>query len=544
MSVSDTSTTANLAPEDSEPPGPRPDALTGTPWTGADVLTAVVVGALTAVVTLVWRTEIVSTDPWHYVQAALHFPTTAWVPLGYTRYGMILPVVPVAHLLGNAQVTYYVWAVLASATLTGSLYLVARRWWGPIAGIVAVLLTVTNWVVFLNMSRYYPDVMSMALIMAALVVAIIVRGRFVGGLERSSAGTSALLVVVGFLLGWSFEARETALLCWPIVLVVLWVRGSIRRTVVLCGLGVLVWASLDVGISALAYGNPLLKPKTLLGQNLAGTTNPSDIAMAKKLVGKDRLFYLGYVARALGGPGAPPGGFWMLVVGALATVSVVLRDRAARLSGFAFLFAYVTFAGVGGMFLPDHPFGRLDVQRYWIAFIPFASLAAAGLLHVVARFVARRVRRPHWTPALGAALAVAVLLGPAATWAEEVAASPSLAPNGGAPLGEVRAYLAAHRVDVGTVWSDRHTLRLLPAYRKGPLGGRKLWTAGVRSLTGVDPNPVKGDYVLLVRTGPQTPCGFCARALEPWLKRHHSLPSNWAPVMATTNDGMVLYRVH
>ena len=83
---------------------------------------------------MVWRSPIVPTDPWHYVRSALEFPSDEWVPLGYTRYGIILANDPPAFLFKNAEATYYFWPLLSAAVLAASLYLVGRRLWGRSPG--------------------------------------------------------------------------------------------------------------------------------------------------------------------------------------------------------------------------------------------------------------------------------------------------------------------------------------------------------------------------------------------------------------------------
>ena len=188
---------------------PRVDALTQTPssaddslvssrsWSRLDLLLSAAVAL--AVATLGWffRTEITPTDPWHYVMAALEFPQDSWVPLGYTRYGMILPLAPFVLAWGYAPATFIVPALVATFLMTACTYLIATRWWGRIAGFIAVALLVSNWIVFVNLSRYYPDIPSIALVLLAVVVAIVVRDR-----QRSGCGPSNwLILLVGFLLG-------------------------------------------------------------------------------------------------------------------------------------------------------------------------------------------------------------------------------------------------------------------------------------------------------------------------------------------------------
>ena len=175
------------------------DRLGGNPWSRTDFAVAGVVVLATMVVSWVFRTEIVSSDPWHYGMAAIEFPQDSWVPLGYTRYGMIIPLGPLVLAFGHAAVTFYAPAILASGVLAGSVYLLGRRWWGHLAGITAVLLLLSNWIVFVNLSRFYPDIPSISLVVAALVLAVAARGRQLAGQRWSDL----LPVAVGFLLGWS-----------------------------------------------------------------------------------------------------------------------------------------------------------------------------------------------------------------------------------------------------------------------------------------------------------------------------------------------------
>ena len=130
------------------------------------------------------------------------------------------------------------------------------------------MLIFTNLIVLYNLTRGYPDIMSMALVFAALVAALMAR-------DRGFEGRAALLwlLATGFLLGWSFEVRETGLLAWPIVLAVLWRRGSVLRTYAVVAAPVLGWAALDILISGVVYGDPLLKAHTLMGTNPTGVGN-------------------------------------------------------------------------------------------------------------------------------------------------------------------------------------------------------------------------------------------------------------------------------
>lgn len=507
---------------------------TSTAWSRADFGVSGVVAVVVAVMAWVFRSEIVSTDPWHYVMAALQFPQDSWVALGYTRYGMILPLAPLVLAFGYAPATFYVPAIAASAVLAACVYLLGRRAWGPVAGITAVVLMLTNWIVFTNLSRFYPDIPSMALVMLALVVAVSARDRQLSG-RRFGA---ALTVVVGFLLGWSFEARETALFAWPVVIIVLWVRGRVIRNAIMVAVPVLLWASLDILISAVAYGDPLLKLHTFTHQDLSATTNPADLLVMNQFVGLPRHDYVTMIPKLVLTSDLP-GGVWFLMLGGLALAAVFVSNTAVRLSAGGFIVSYVLFVGIGGLFIPSHPAGRLDVQRYWIQFIPWIALAVAGALHVLVLAILRRSR---WRQLVLVVASLALVAGPVTAVAREASTAPALATNGGAPLSGIAAEITRLQPAEGArLFTDWQTMRVLPIYRRPPFGGEKLWKIPMRSLTGKQ-EPVAGDYVLLVaRNG--SPCGFCTTALDPWRQENKRVPTSWERIYESAKNGYVLFTV-
>jgi hypothetical protein len=506
------------------------------PWQRSDLGLAGLIALLTAVLAWVFRSEIVSTDPWHYVMAALQFPQDTWVPLGYTRYGMILPLGPLVLTWGYVPATFYAPALAASAVLAGCVYLLGRRFWGRTAGVTAVVLLLSNWVVFTNLSRFYPDIPSMALVLAALVLAVAARDHGIGGGLR----TDALVVAAGFLLGWSFEARETALFAWPVVIAALWVRGRILRNALLAAAPVLGWAIVDVVIGAVAYGDPLLKVHTFTRQDLSTTTNPADVAVMNQFVGLPRLDYLTMIPRLVLEKDVP-GGLWFLGLAVLALLGFLVRDTAVRLCASAFVLSYVLFVGIGGFFLPSHPAGRLDVQRYWIQFVPWIALAGAGVMHTAVSALARR-RGGRPAGYLRAAASAVLVVGSVAVVAPAIASSPALAPNGGAALAEVSGAISRTKLAPGAaIFTDWQTTRILPIYRRPAFGGKPQWKGPVRSLTGKD-RPRPGDLVLLVSSS-STPCGFCTAALTPWRETHPALPSAWQRVFTSQGGGYTLYKV-
>ena len=538
-------------PERTEPTGPtgtketterRRDWLAGTPWSRVDLLIAVLVGVAVMVLAYVFRSIVVPTDPWHYVRSALEFPSDDWVPLGYTRYGIILASMAPAYLFGNAQVTYYFWPLLSAGVLSGAIFLLGRRWWGRLAGLVAVLLFVSNTVVFYNLSRGYPDIMSMAIFTLAIVVALVARDR--AACDRWTVG---LVLVVGFLLGWGFETRETSMLAWPLIAVILWRRGQLVRTALLLLLPLAFWAAVDIGISAVAYGDPLLKLHVLSGTDISATKTATGELANGNLVNQPRLTYFTFIPKMAW---AMAGGPAMVIIGVIAALGVFVRNGGIRLMAWWFLGVYLLTVLAAGGLDPAHPRGRLDIARYWIPFAPAESLVVAGMAALATAWVVRRLSSagaPRVVaaalPALVAVLVVAVPVFQGARYATTGVASTAFAVKGGDALEELRDHLDAEDFSTPKVWTDWETARILPAYQRDFFGGDKVWQGKPESITGKGAKPVSGDYVLLFQPGSRT-CGFCLTALYPWTIRNPSgPPSTWEPVFESDARNLTLYRV-
>jgi hypothetical protein len=516
----------------------RRDWLAGRPTRRADLAVAAGVGLVVIAVAYAFRSVVVPADPWHYIRSAIEFPSDRWVALGYTRYGIVLPAIPVARVFGAAQVTYYFWPLLSAGVLAASTYLLGRRWWGPVAGLTAVVLLVANRIVFYNLSRGYPDIMSMALFAVAVLAALAARDRLVAG-----RGAAAWLLAVGFLLGWGFEVRETSMLAWPLIALILWRKGRLLSSALLVGLPLLGWAAVDVGVSAWAYGDPLLKYHVLTGLDVSAARTKTGEVKNALMLGQPRLFYFTYIPeRAL----ERPGGLSMVLMGAAALVGLFVRNGGVRLVSLWFLVVYGLTTLAGGGLDPDHPRGLLHVERYWIPFFPATALATAGLATLAAGWVVRRTPlrdAPGWArraPAL--ALCVLLCAAPLAFVSRYAATDPAFPPGGGAALEELRSELGARGFAGGRVFTDWETVRILPAYQKPFFGGDNVWPGEPRSITGpVKPRP--GDHVLLFSATSET-CPFCRNALAPWLEKHpEGPPRSWEVLYTAEHDNLVLYRV-
>ncbi|GIL35500.1 hypothetical protein [Phycicoccus sp. DTK01] len=513
--------------------------VTGRRTTRLDVGVGVLVGLVVAAVVLVWRSPLVPTDPWHYVMATLDFPSDQWIALGLTRYGIMLATIPPALLWKNAEATYYVWPLLSCAVLAASVYLLGRRFWGVLAGLVAVVVLFANTVLFYNASRFYPDVMAMALVVLALLTAVLAR-------DRGLRGRGAVLWVLatGFLLGWSFEVRETAFFSWPVVLAVLTRRGSALRTWALVALPVLAWAAVDVAISTLAYGTPLAKVQALLGMNPEGVGYPPPTSGGPPadLSERTRGYYL--LAVPLRALETRPDGLWMVATGVLAILALVAGNRALRLMAFGFVSVYALNLLAGGVAVPTRPLGSIDNPRYWIQYFPPIALVVGGVTALLAARLARalpRGRRLLRAAAVGG-VAVLVCAVPAHHAQRFMTTTSAFAPNGGDAMERLRSALEGRDFRVPAVWTDSRTMRVLPAYQRPVFNGPQVWSGPGERLR-PDSQPRPGDAVLYYSAYDDGVCVHCYESIRPWMEAHPTPPASWELVYATPDRVVELYLV-
>lgn len=498
-----------------------------------DAVLAVALAIVTFVLATVFRTVIVPTDPWHYVQAALDFPSTAWNAAGLTRYGVIFSLIPFAQVFGNAPVTYYTLPILCSGVLVALVYLLGTRLFGRIAGLVSAVLFLTNTVVFVNLTRMYPDLMATTLVTGAVYVAVLARDRWqaAGRVDRRAFVQFAL---VGLLLGWSWQVRETAIMAWPVPIAVLWWRGGppLRKWFLPIAVPVVAAEVLDLVVNSLAYGKTLWRIRMLMGADLAGTTNPADLPY----LNHSRLYYLTEIPRvAL----ETVGGRWMLLFAVLAVLGLLIVPRRVGLVAGWFVLLYIAFSAVGGGMSPGHPSIRLDVVRYWIFFLAPMTLAAVGTVTVLLQKAT--ASWPATRRRVGAvALGVLAVVGPIVTWTGELRDNPTYAVHGD-PLAAMRDYFAAHDGEVHTVWSDWMSTRILPIYQHATFGDTRFHAqfkplGGSRTFV-----PQTGDYVVLFSRHDGT-CFFCRAVVNQWLSQHH-IPSTWKQQYVTPDGSLTVYRV-
>lgn len=455
-----------------------------------------------AVLVLAWsqRAVLVTSDPWHYAMSAVDFGDHEWIPAGLTRWGIIVPLVPVAAVFGPTLPTFYAFALLATALVVPVVYILTR--W--VASIPVAVLTVVAFVAqpltFINLTRGYPDLMAVALSGLTLILV----------LRACDTGHLSLLLAAGLAAGWAFEVRETTVFVWPLFAWLIWRAPGRWRGYAMVVLGLLPWVVLDVTLSSLQFADPLAKWHVLTSSDLNDSTSVLDASY----LGQDRWWYLARLPVAIF---EQPWGWTVLLVAVLgAAGGLLMRGRVGVYVVWALLPALLLLLQAG-VLDPEHPSVRVDVPRYWLAFTPGLTIAAVA---ACARLAESR-RAPGW---VGAAVLTSILVASGARFA---ASEPTLLPNGGGLPYETVAALPGDAL----IWTDGRTSRILPVYAES--AGRKL-TFG--DFTARDAQPSAGDFVLIF-SDTDTTCEFCKLDYDQWRANGKSLDFAALEPVWTSPDG-------
>lgn len=478
------------------------------PWRArVDVPVLALLVVTTLVVAWVWRTVLVTSDPWHYAQAALNFGTHQWIPSGLTRWGIILPLIPVAAVFGPTLPTFYAFAVFATALIVPVVYLLARAVGPTSVAALTVVAFVAQPLTFINLSRGYPDLMAVAL--NGLTLILVLRAR-----DRQQVW---LLVVAGLVAGWAFEVRETTVFTWPLFAWIIWTTRQRWRGYLAVIVGLLPWAVADVLLSAATLDDPWAKWRVLTGSDLNDSTSVLDGGY----LGQDRWWYLTRLPVAMAQE--PWGWVLLLIAGLGIAAGLVLRGRVGLYVVWAVL-PVVLLVLQAGVIDPNSPSVRVDVPRYWLAFTPGLTIAAVALC---AR-AAIRVRLPA---SAGAGLLTLLVVVAGIRFATT---EPTFYPNrGDLPYRTVQAL-----PDGATVWTDGRTYRILPVYAAS--AGKSF---DVRDFTRKGFRPAPGEYVLIFSDTDET-CEFCKLDYDLWLARGKRLPvEDFARVWTAPDGNARLFRV-
>lgn len=474
---------------------------------GIDAPVAVLLAAAAVLLAWTYRSVLVTSDPWHYAQAALNFGTHEWLTSGLTRWGIIVPLLGPAAVFGATLPTFYAFALAATALVVPVVYALARWVGTSVTAALTVVTFVATPLTFVNLSRGYPDLMAVAL--NGLTLILVLKAR-----DRDSVW---LLFLAGLVAGWAFEVRETTLFTWPLFAWI--VFGLSRRWLgyLVVALGMLPWAVLDVVLSWRTLGDPWAKWHVLTGSDLNDSVSPLDGAY----LGHDRLWYVTRLPLAIL---EQPWGWTVLLLAGLGIAGgVVLRGRVGLYVVWALL-PVVLLMLQAGVLDPAHPSVRVDVPRYWLAFTPGLTIAAVAFTG----WVAGLIRLPDW---LGAAVLAGVV--GVAGW-QFARSEPSFYPNSGR-----LPYLAVRQLpDGATVWTDGRTRRILPVYL-AETGNEVTFN----DFTARGARPGSGDYVLIFSDTDAT-CEFCKLDYDLWRETGRNLPlTDYTPVWTAPDGKARLYRV-
>lgn len=507
-----------------------------------DLVWAGGVALIAMAVTLAYRSALVPTDPWHYVQGALDFPNGTWRPAGLTRWGFLLPIIPFAQVWGDAPATYYVIPLLSTGILAGVLYLLGTRFVSRATGLIGAAAGIGTPIVFVNLSRGYTDLTATMLIGLAILLATLAED---AARDAAQSGrrwgwpVRALLLACGLVTGWSFEVRETAIFAWPVIGWILWRIGRPVQTLVWFVPPALAWLVLDMALTAAIYEDPFLKFRIITGADIS----ESEVSSDADYLGQSWWWYATVLPRSIFLLSAGPTLVVCLAVGMVG--GWVFRAQLGRIWAWGMLTLGLLWLQ-GGPLDPEHPSVRLDVARYWLSFMVPLMLAAVGTVVIAVNRSRGRLRIAAVT---GGALLGLAFLVPTVRF---VTTYSGFAPNGGDGLAELRADITARGgLPEGLIWTDWGTQRLLPAFQSGPFGDPRWEASGVRSLnrlltnpaTSADLGPQPGDYVVVYGLSGRA-CWHCQRAMNQVQDAFGPFPApGWELLFSSSTGSVQLYRL-
>jgi hypothetical protein len=500
-------------------------------WPDWMIAAALAVSVMAA--TWYWRAALIPIDPWDYVEGARNFPNGVWNDVGLSRWGMVGPLMVFASWWGDAEATYYAYPVLAAGLLAAVLYLLAARLVNRATGVAAALVTCAFPVVFVHLSRGYPDLIAIAFVGAALLCLLLAR-------DAGRGWRWVLwLLGAGFCVGWGFEVRELTVFAWPALAVALVRVGRPVRSALLFAILPLVTLATDVYLSSRYFGDPLLKIHALTGNSI----DQSSVAADAIYLGHDRWWYLTIAFQMVwdrtGGPS-------MLFAAAIGFVGGALLWRRLSPTWLWGTSVALLLLLAGGFLRPSAPAIRLDIIRYslaWLVPLILTGVCVVGL--VISR--ARGWRR--WAAGGLAVVLAACVVVPGVKF---VTRFEGLVTNGGSSLRELGDYLAT-QPDIGqvSVWSDWGTQRLAPVYSADRFGTPKFVAGDYRSLNRLLREPAvsarkypqAGDIVVVYSKGDDT-CYHCAQALLELESAYGPFPlSGWEQVFTSSAGNLTAYRL-
>jgi hypothetical protein len=500
-------------------------------------------------------------DQLHYLEAAPSFPRPiegSTITHQMTRFGLIGPTRLAMMIFGHSEATYYFVPLLSGVLLLLATYAIGAVMFSRVVGAAAAIILLTYTPIFFDTTELLPDLFATGLFTVAVALAVAVRR----GLLPARPWA---LLLIGFLLGWSYLVREFIVFVWPLVPVVLWPRlredRPLWRGLVWLALPIVVLGAAETLLCWIIYDDPLARIRSITGHG----EGPTPDAIAQSFQNKPRHVYLVRLWAVLNGTGAthyPEQ--WVMRPLLLAMVAgALLRPR--RLGVFALwtalLWAPLTL--LGGLLDPSAPKLRLQLIRYWFPVFPAIVLGGVATLWLVLRYLGRRLddhagakERPRpaaITRVTAAVPAVAVACVTAASvflavgnWATD----PDVT-RGARDMAAFRSWMHTSGDGVRTVWSDSRTRHVLMVFQHGPFGGQA-WPAQVRWLQPGGQGIAPGDMVVLFDAAVDAGgagaadgaiCGVCRTSASQALGDPVRPPANWRQVYASSDGILRAYSV-
>jgi hypothetical protein len=483
-------------------------------------------------------------DQLHYLSAAESFPepiegTTLIHQM--TRFGLTGPTRLAMALVGYSEAAYYVVPLLGGVLLLLGTYAIGALMFSRVIGAAAGAVLLTYTPVFYDGTELMPDLFATGLFTCAVALAVAVRQ------GRLPAGAWPLLLI-GFLLGWSYLVREFIVFVWPLVLVLLWGRlraGAGRppwRGLLWPALPILVVMAAEMVLCWAVYGDPLTRIRAVTGH---GEDLPA--AVVATFHDKPRLEYMGRLWATLNGDEDTyyPEHLVLRPLLLAAFAGALIRPRRLGVFGLWIVLMWVPLTLLGGVLDPGAPKLRIQLIRYWFPIFPalvLGGLAALWLLaaHLAGRFAERdrAARAAALVPGAAVALvASASLVLAAGNWARDPTVT-----RGAADMRAFRAWLADNDAGVRAVWADGSTRHILRVFQQGPFGGRA-WEPQLLRLPQGGQGLAPGDVVVLFDAAQGTICGLCRRSAARALGGVARPAPTWQEVYATRDGVLRAYRV-
>jgi hypothetical protein len=381
------------------------------------------------------------------------------------RIGNLLPVRAFLELFGYGQVAYYAWPLLCSILLVVAVFWLGTvlfdRWTAAAAGVLLVFHPVlVDTVIKVGQERMtswqlLPDIPSTAFFTLGLAILVTA-----AQLHRDPARWW-WFVGAGLCLGWAYLVRETVVLAYPVVLVVLlaW-RLPFRRWLQVAA-GMLACLVLELVVNAAAHGDPFVRLKVDgdHGSPVTGLTRTDALLRFPHAVENYPQTLVVLASVVLMGLGA-----------------LLVRRRGNVLMLVWFFWVWLPLTAVSGLIDPGFIRINASLMRYWVPTLPSLCLGAAAA--VAAGLAFARHRLPESSQGAGRLATAAVAVVGLAVWCVPMLDDIAHNPRDRA-WNDVRAYLADNDAAIDRIVTDDRDALVLQIYSREPVGGDRVLDATV-----------------------------------------------------------------